>query len=56
MFFSLPQIQRAGPDTDHLPTSHTCFNVLMLPEYSDKEKLTRLLKRAITECEGFGLK
>jgi len=28
----------------------------MLPEYSDKEKLTRLLKRAITECEGFGLK
>lgn len=50
------QIQRAGPDTDHLPTSHTCFNVLMLPEYSDKEKLTRLLKIAITECEGFGLK
>ncbi|CAM9423866.1 unnamed protein product [Scytosiphon promiscuus] len=50
------KIQRAGPDTDHLPTSHTCFNVLMLPEYSDTEKLTRLLKIAITECEGFGLK
>ncbi|CAM9972017.1 unnamed protein product [Ectocarpus sp. 12 AP-2014] len=50
------KIQRAGPDTDHLPTSHTCFNTLMLPEYSGEEKLTRLLKRAITECEGFGLR
>lgn len=50
------QIQRAGPDTDHLPTSHTCFNVLVLPEYSSAEKLERLLRRAITECEGFGLK
>ncbi|CAN0120978.1 unnamed protein product, partial [Laminaria digitata] len=50
------KIQRAGPDTDHLPTAHTCFNVLVLPEYEGGEKLTRLLKRAITECEGFGLK
>ncbi|CAB1107056.1 unnamed protein product [Ectocarpus sp. CCAP 1310/34] len=49
-------IQRAGPDTDHLPTAHTCFNTLMLPEYSGEEKLTRLLKRAVTECEGFGLR
>ncbi|CAM9468222.1 unnamed protein product [Ectocarpus fasciculatus] len=49
------KIQRAGPDTDHLPTAHTCFNTLMLPEYWGEKKLTRLLKRAITECEGFGL-
>lgn len=24
-------IQRAGPDTEHLPTAHTCFNALLLP-------------------------
>lgn len=24
-------IQRSGPDTEHLPTSHTCFNALLLP-------------------------
>ena len=26
-------ITRAGPDSDQLPTSHTCFNHLLLPEY-----------------------
>lgn len=24
-------IQRQGPDTDNLPTAHTCNNVFMLP-------------------------
>jgi len=49
-------IQRAGPDSDNLPTSHTCFNTLLLPDYgSDSKKLTNLLGRAIVECEGFGL-
>lgn len=24
-------IQRSGPDTEHLPTAHTCFNALLLP-------------------------
>ncbi|CAN0274497.1 unnamed protein product, partial [Ascophyllum nodosum] len=50
------KIQRAGPDTDHLPTAHTCFNLLMLPEYDSGEKLSRLVKLAITECQGFGLR
>ncbi|CAM9464426.1 unnamed protein product [Discosporangium mesarthrocarpum] len=50
------KIQRAGPDTDQLPTAHTCFNTLMLPDYSSAEKLKRSLSIAITECEGFGLK
>ena len=49
-------IQRSGPDTDHLPTSHTCFNILLLPEYSSKEKLESKLKIAIENgSEGFGL-
>jgi len=37
---SLPfYIGREGPDSDNLPTSHTCFNHLLIPEYSSKEKL-----------------
>mmetsp|Transcript_16532 Transcript_16532/g.34920 ORF Transcript_16532/g.34920 Transcript_16532/m.34920 type:complete len:1375 (-) Transcript_16532:78-4202(-) len=49
-------IQRAGPDSSNLPTSHTCFNTLLLPDYGpDLEKLESLLGRAILECEGFGL-
>jgi ubiquitin-protein ligase E3 A/E3 ubiquitin-protein ligase HERC4 len=48
-------IQRAGPDSDLLPTSHTCFNTLLLPEYGSYEKLKNNLNRAVLECEGFGL-
>lgn len=50
------KIQRAGPDSGNLPTSHTCFNTLLLPDYGDNyEKLEDRLGRAILECEGFGL-
>ena len=49
------KIQRAGPDSPQLPTSHTCFNTLLLPEYDSYEKLEERLTRAILECEGFGL-
>jgi len=48
-------IARNGPDSDRLPSAHTCFNVLLLPEYSSKEKLTDLLMKAIKECKGFGM-
>ncbi|UPQ97120.1 chromosome condensation regulation protein [Chloropicon primus] len=48
-------IQRSGPDTEYLPTSHTCFNILLLPEYSSKEKLETKLLIAIANGEGFGL-
>jgi hypothetical protein len=48
-------IQRAGPDTERLPTSHTCFDTLLLPEYSSKEKMTERLLTAITNAQGFGL-
>lgn len=50
------KIQRAGPDSDNLPTSHTCFNTLLLPEYSTKEKMQNRLTLALSECKGFGLK
>lgn len=50
------KLQRAGPDSDNLPTSHTCFNTLLLPDYGEnEEKLRDRLGRAILECEGFGL-
>jgi hypothetical protein len=50
------KIQRAGPDSMQLPTSHTCFNTLLVPDYGDSyEKLKDRLGRAIVECEGFGL-
>ncbi len=48
-------IQRAGPDSNSLPTSSTCFNTLLLPEYSSKAKLKERLMKAISECQGFGL-
>ena len=48
-------IQRQGEDSEALPTSHTCFNVLLLPEYSSLEKLRQKLEFAIQQTEGFML-
>ena len=44
-------IAKNGPDSDRLPSAHTCFNVLLLPEYNDKLKLSNLLMKAINECK-----
>ena len=49
------KIQRAGPDADALPTSHTCFNTLLLPEYSSNERLVKYMDIAISHSSGFGL-
>uniref|UniRef100_A0A383WLR6 HECT-type E3 ubiquitin transferase n=1 Tax=Tetradesmus obliquus TaxID=3088 RepID=A0A383WLR6_TETOB len=48
-------LQRAGPDSEKLPTAHTCFNTLLLPEYSSRAKLQRKLMTAIQNAQGFGL-
>ncbi|XP_026746335.1 ubiquitin-protein ligase E3A [Trichoplusia ni] len=48
-------IARNGPDCDRLPTAHTCFNVLLLPEYETKEKLQDRLMKAISYSKGFGM-
>lgn len=48
-------ITRNGADSDRLPTSQTCYNQLLLPEYSSKEKLEKLLIIAINNSRGFGL-
>lgn len=52
MFF---RVQRAGPDSAQLPTAHTCFNTLMLPDYSSEAKMRKLLLLALENAEGFGL-
>merc|ERR1712061_538538 len=49
-------IQRNGDEpTERLPTAHTCFNLLLLPEYGSASKLERMLTMAIQNAEGFGL-
>ncbi|OAE26105.1 hypothetical protein AXG93_4022s1170 [Marchantia polymorpha subsp. ruderalis] len=48
-------ISRNGTDSERLPTAHTCFNHLLLPEYSSKGKLRERLMTAISNAEGFGL-
>lgn len=49
------QIHKAYGSPDHLPSAHTCFNQLDLPEYPSKEHLQERLLLAIHEAnEGFG--
>jgi ubiquitin-protein ligase E3 A len=48
-------ITRHGPDSDRLPSAHTCFNHLLLPEYNTKDKLKDRLLASINNAEGFGL-
>ncbi|KAK9109074.1 hypothetical protein Sjap_017134 [Stephania japonica] len=49
------QIHKAYGSADHLPSAHTCFNQLDLPEYPSKQHLEERLLLAIHEAnEGFG--
>ncbi|KAL5974363.1 E3 ubiquitin-protein ligase upl1 [Asimina triloba] len=49
------QIHKAYGAPERLPSAHTCFNQLDLPEYSSKEQLRDRLLLAIHEAsEGFG--
>lgn len=48
-------IAKNGPDSDRLPTAHTCFNVLLLPDYTTKAKLEERLLKAINYSKGFGM-
>ncbi|KAL1546797.1 HECT-type E3 ubiquitin transferase [Salvia divinorum] len=49
------QIHKAYGSQDHLPSAHTCFNQLDLPEYPSKQHLEERLLFAIHEGnEGFG--
>ena len=48
-------LTREGPDSSRLPSAHTCFSQLVLPEYGSRGKLAALLRTAICESSGFGL-
>ncbi|KAL9315852.1 hypothetical protein ACSQ67_016853 [Phaseolus vulgaris] len=49
------QIHKAYGSSSHLPSAHTCFNQLDLPEYPSKQHLEERLLLAIHEGnEGFG--
>lgn len=48
-------VQRAGADSDRLPSASTCFNILLLPDYSSRAKMRHLLSVSIENSEGFGL-
>lgn len=48
-------VHRASSDNDRLPTSHTCFNTLLLPDYGTRAKLRDRLSIAIRNSKGFGL-
>ncbi len=49
-------IQRSGNRNEQIPTAHTCYNILDLPEYNSIEKLREKLDIALENTEGFGLR
>ena len=48
-------IMRHGEGDERLPCAQTCFNLLLLPEYTSKERLKQALLLAVNNAEGFGL-
>jgi hypothetical protein len=43
------------PDSDRVPSAHTCFNHLVLPAYTTEEKMHRMIHVALSNDSGFGL-
>jgi len=62
-------ITKNGPESNRLPSAHTCFNILLLPEYQvckfnksvfnpffkTKEVLEERLLKALDNSIGFGM-
>ena len=46
-------VSKNGSDEDRLPSAHTCFNHLLLPEYQSLEHTQKQLVKAIQDTEGF---
>lgn len=40
-------IVKHGDDSERLPSAHTCFNHLLIPQYSSKQKLKEKLNLAL---------
>ena len=52
----LPFVIGRNYNVNDLPSSHTCFNHLILPDYQNKELMEKKIRIAISYSEGFGLK
>uniref|UniRef100_A0A0N5AZI7 HECT-type E3 ubiquitin transferase n=1 Tax=Syphacia muris TaxID=451379 RepID=A0A0N5AZI7_9BILA len=48
-------IARNGDDKLRLPAAHTCYNILLLPDYNDLDVMRERLMKAISYSRGFGL-
>uniref|UniRef100_A0AC35UAX6 HECT domain-containing protein n=1 Tax=Rhabditophanes sp. KR3021 TaxID=114890 RepID=A0AC35UAX6_9BILA len=48
-------IQRHGDTKTFLPSSHTCYNFFLLPDYKDYDVLKERLTLALNHSKGFGL-
>ena len=46
-------INKLPSSTDFCPVAHTCFSILDLPDYTSKEKLSKMLNCAVKEGKGF---
>lgn len=49
------QVVRNGGDSARLPTAHTCFNALLLPQYDSRAVFQERLAVALRNSQGFGL-
>lgn len=55
LYFNMCSTRTQAYGTHMLPTAHTCFNQLDLPEYESEEQMREKLVIAIREgSEGFG--
>lgn len=49
------RLQKNGVNDSQLPSSYTCFGVLVMPEYSSREVLREKLIMALENSKGFGM-
>ena len=52
---SLPFAISRNANVSELPSAHTCFNNLILPDYKNKDLMKKKIQIAINYSEGFGL-
>ena len=53
---AVPFVIARDADPAHIPTSHTCFSMLVLPDNPSEESMYQKLKVAIDNSEGFAFK
>ena len=53
---AVPLVITRDANPSHIPTSHTCFSMLVLPDNPNEESMYQKLKVAIDNSEGFAFK